>query len=330
MSSRKNKNNTKKIILFIVVACLLAGLYLYLSHRPLIPPEDPAELTLIENTTQSETPSTQVTEQPSQTPQALSEFDLSQIPEYSGKPYVMVNNGTPFFTEDEITDKSFEEYSPLDNLGRCGVCTACIGQDIMPTEKRGDISSVKPTGWKNKEYDFVDGKHLYNRCHLIGFQLAGENANNRNLITGTRYLNVQGMLPFENMVADFVKETNEHVMYRVTPIFEGDNLVAAGVLMEAISVEDEGEEIMFNVFCYNVQPGVEIDYKTGNNWLADQKPLEGEIETFILNKNSKKFHLPSCENAINISAKNRQEVETTYENMIQQGYDPCGKCLKGR
>lgn len=191
------------------------------------------------------------------------EFDFSALPPYSGEPYISVCGGDPDFSEDEITLVSFEYYSELDALGRCGVCIASVGQDIMPTEKRGSIGQVKPTGWHTVKYDFVDGKYLYNRCHLIGFQLTGENANKRNLITGTRYLNVEGMLPFENMVADYVKETGNHVMYRVTPIFVGDELLARGVHIEAESVEDGGDGIMFNVFCYNVQPGVVLDYATG-------------------------------------------------------------------
>lgn len=195
-------------------------------------------------------------------------FSLDSIPEYSGEPFVTVNDNIPYFSEDDLTVDSFEYYSDLDDLGRCGVTYACISQDLMPTEKRGDISSVKPTGWVQHKYDFVDGKMLYNRCHLIGFQLAGENANQKNLVTGTRYMNVTGMLPFENMVADYVKETDEHVLYRVTPIFDGDNLVCNGVLMEAESVEDEGESVLYNVFVYNVQPGIEIDYATGENWAA--------------------------------------------------------------
>ena len=191
------------------------------------------------------------------------EFDFSALPPYSGEPYISVCGGDPDFSEDEITSVSYEYYSELDALGRCGVCIASVGQDIMPTEKRGSIGQVKPTGWHTVKYDFVDGNYLYNRCHLIGFQLTGENANKRNLITGTRYLNVEGMLPFENMVADYVKETGNHVMYRVTPIFVGDELLARGVHIEAESVEDGGDGIMFNVFCYNVQPGVVLDYATG-------------------------------------------------------------------
>lgn len=198
------------------------------------------------------------------------EFDLHDVPAYSGSPYVIINNNEPFFTASDIEEMSeygFEYYAPLDNLGRCGVTAAFVGEETMPTGKRGDISKVKPSGWNNsKTYSFVDGQRLYNRCHLIGFQLAGENANEKNLITGTRYLNVDGMLPFENEVADYVHSTKNHVFYRVTPYFDGENLVADGVLMEAKSYEDQGNSVQFCVFCYNVQPGVVIDYNTGKNW----------------------------------------------------------------
>lgn len=192
-----------------------------------------------------------------------------EIPAFSEDAYVVLNGNVPFFTEEEYTTESYEFYSDLDELGRCGVTQACIGVDIMPTEERGDIGSVKPTGWHSVKYDIVDGKYLYNRCHLIGFQLAGENANKKNLITGTRYLNIEGMLPFENMVADYVKETENHVLYRVTPIFEDDDLVAQGVVMEGWSVEDEGESICFCIFAYNAQPGITIDYATGDSWLSE-------------------------------------------------------------
>lgn len=200
------------------------------------------------------------------TPQSTSgNIDLDAIPSFSDYPYVEINGNVPYFEDSELTDKSFEEYAELDNLGRCGVTKACIGRDIMPTEERGNIGQVKPSGWQTVKYDFVDGKYLYNRCHLIGFQLTGENANRQNLITGTRYMNNDGMLPFENMVADYVKETDNHVMYRVTPIFKNDELVARGVLMEAKSVEDKGAGIEFCVYVYNNQPGVEIDYLTGKS-----------------------------------------------------------------
>lgn len=191
---------------------------------------------------------------------------LDSIPEFDGEtPYVIINENIPFFTEDEIVSESYELYGELDGLGRCTVAIACVGIDIMPTEERGSIGSVKPSGWQTVKYDFVSGKYLYNRCHLIGYQLTGENANKQNLITGTRFLNIEGMLPFEDMIADYVKETENHVMLRVTPIFHGDDLVASGVLMEAWSVEDDGEGICFNVYAYNNQPGVIIDYATGDS-----------------------------------------------------------------
>ena len=191
--------------------------------------------------------------------------DLAAIPAYSGEPYAVVNGNIPYFTDSDMTSESFEYYSDLDELGRCGTAYSSVGTDLMPTEKRGSISKVKPSGWQVSKYDFVDGKYLYNRCHLIGYQLTAENANEKNLITGTRYLNVDGMLPFENLVADYVKETENHVLYRVTPVFEGNNLVASGVLMEAESVEDAGDGVEYCVYVYNVQPGVEIDYATGEN-----------------------------------------------------------------
>ena len=200
-----------------------------------------------------------------QAPTAVSVLD---VPEFSGEPYVVLNGNEPDFTDEEKTTESYEHYSDLDSLGRCGVAEANIGQDLMPTEKRGAIGQVKPTGWHTVKYDQVEGKYLYNRCHLIGYQLTGENANEKNLITGTRYLNVEGMLPFENMVADYVKETGNHVMYRVTPIFTGDNLVADGVEMEALSMEDDGEGISFHIFAYNNQPGISINYATGDSTLS--------------------------------------------------------------
>ena len=250
-----------------------------------------------------------------------------EIPAYSGEAYVVINNHIPQFDEELLTEESFEEYAELDHLGRCGTALANIGTDLMPTEERGSIGQVKPTGWQTVKYDFVDGKYLYNRCHLIGFQLTGENANEQNLITGTRYLTVEGMLPFENMIADYIKETGNHVLYRVTPIFEGDNLVASGVQMEALSVEDGGDGISFNIYCYNVQPGISIDYKTGESALDDSAFTEGSEEnTYILNTNSHKFHIPSCSGAQDMKEENRQEVTTARELLITQGYDPCGNC----
>ena len=289
-----------------------------------------------------------------QAPTAVSVLD---VPEFSGEPYVVLNGNEPDFTDKEKTTESYEHYSDLDSLGRCGVAEANIGQDLMPTEKRGAIGQVKPTGWHTVKYDQVEGKYLYNRCHLIGYQLTSENANEKNLITGTRYLNVQGMLPFENMTADYVKETENHVLYRVTPVFEGNNLVAAGVLMEAESVEDKGEGVEFCVFVYNAQPGVTIDYATGDSWLDEngtgnqqaaaketKTVVETEIQaekqtqaentqapaketsTYILNTNSKKFHKPGCSAASQIKAANKDEFTGTRDEVIAKGYEPCKKC----
>lgn len=224
--------------------------------------ETTTEKSTTEETTTEETTTEETTEQETT-------VELSDIPKYSGSSYVSINENIPFFTDVELTTSGYEFYSELDNLRRCGVVYACIGKETMPVEERGKIGQVKPSGWHSVKYDNVDGKYLYNRCHLIGFQLTGENANERNLITGTRSMNVDGMLPFENMVADYVKETENHVMYRVTPMYENDNLLASGVLMEAKSVEDNGEGILFNVFVYNAQKGIEIDYRDGSSKLIE-------------------------------------------------------------
>ena len=264
---------------------------------------------------------------------------LDSIPEFDGEtPYVKINGNLPFFTDDEITDVSFEEYAELDKLGRCGIALASIGKDIMPTEDRGSIGMVKPSGWQTVKYDIVNGKYLYNRCHLIGFQLAGENANEKNLITGTRFMNVDGMLPFENMVADYVKETSNHVMYRVTPIYDGNNLVASGVLMEALSVEDKGE-LAFCVYVYNNQPGIVINYANGESALDDGSTVfpnapeeDGTASdsengtTYVLNTDSMKFHTPDCHYAQTMSEANREAYTGTAEELITAGYDDCGVC----
>lgn len=222
--------------------------------------------------------------------------DGTEIEGYSGTPYAAIGDNVPDFLPEDMTQQSFERYSKLDGLGRCGTAYANVGEDIMPKEERGNIGQVKPSGWQTVKYDIVDGKYLYNRCHLIGYQLTGENANVENLITGTRYLNVEGMLPFENMVADYVKETHAHVLYRVTPVFKENELVARGVRMEGWSVEDQGEGICFDVFAYNVQPGIEIDYATGESTLSAVGEWEEEGQTEKLeirgNKKSKIYHCP--------------------------------------
>jgi len=257
---------------------------------------------------------------------------VNNIPEFSGKAYITLNNNKPEFSEREITTKAFENYTTLDNLGRCGVAFACLGIETMPTEERGEIGMIKPSGWHLKKYDCVDGKYLYNRCHLIGFQLSGENANERNLVTGTRYLNIEGMLPFENMVADYIKETNNHVMYRVTPVFEEDNLLCKGVKMEAYSVEDSGKGIGFNVFCYNAQPSIKINYETGESYLLATTTAQPEntenntSATYILNTNSKKFHYPTCSSVSRMSEKNKKEFSGDRNELISDGYEPCGNC----
>lgn len=274
-------------------------------------------------------------------PQALpASATLEDLPAYADSPYVVLNDNQPDFSEEDQTTDSFESYSPLDLLGRCGVALANIGVDLMPTEDRESISDVTPSGWVNKEYD---GQYLYNRCHLIGFQLTGENANEENLITGTRYMNVEGMLPFENMVADYVRETENHVLYRVTPRFEGTELVARGVQMEGLSVEDGGEGICFNVYVYNVQPGIAIEYATGESWADGQPPEEGAEAgedpalaggtasdtgetTYILNTNSHKFHDPDCSGVAAMHASNRETYTGSREDLIAQGYEPCGQC----
>lgn len=258
--------------------------------------------------------------------QSLTALHLDNLPPFSGEPYVALNNNAPSFLPGELTTSSYEVYSPLDSLGRCGTASSCVGVDLMPTEERESIGQVKPSGWQTVKYDCVDGKYLYNRCHLIGYQLTGENANKQNLITGTRYMNVEGMLPFENMVADYVKETENHVLYRVTPVYDGDDLVARGVQMEALSVEDEGEGVSFNVYVYNVQPGVIIDYATGESRLEEGTAGGGEAASYVLNTSSKKFHLPACSGAASISKANRQEYAGTREELISQGYSPCGTC----
>ena len=252
-------------------------------------------------------------------------ISMDDIPVYSGEPYVEIDGNQPHFDEKDKTTNSFERYSDLDALNRCGVAYANIGIDLMPTEKRGSIRNVKPTGWQTAKYDNIDGKYLYNRCHLIGYQLTGENDNEKNLITGTRYMNVEGMLPFENQVADYVKETENHVLYRVTPVFEENELVARGVEMEALSVEDDGEDICFHVYVYNVQPGITIDYATGNNWLGD-KPADGEKQDYVLNTRRKTFHSPDCSSIQQIKSENREEYTGDRADLMAQGYQPCGIC----
>ena len=302
----------------------------------------------------SRTPEPYITESPSSGGSAApaasassntenTEADLALL-KYSGKPYAVVNGGIPSFSQTGTA--SWERYGELDRLGRCTAAEACIGRDIMPTLTRGPIGQIKPTGWHTAKYDFVDGKYLYNRCHLIGFQLTGENANERNLITGTRYLNTKGMLPFENMVADYIKDTGNHVMYRCTPVFAGNELVARGVHLEAYSVEDNGDGICFNVFIFNVQPGVKIDYLTGESSLEGEstttptpkpsvtpKPTPkpspsstAQAQSYVLNTKTHVFHYASCRHVSSIKDANRKNFTGSRDALISDGFKPCGSC----
>ena len=270
----------------------------------------------------------------------------SDIPAYTGTASVVLNGNVPTFAASEITTASYEQYGALDSLGRCTTAVACIGQDIMPTEPRGSIGTVKPTGWNQNKYPGLvdsDPPYLYNRCHLIGYQLTGENANEKNLVTGTRYMNVDGMLPYENMVANYIESTGNHVMYRVTPVFEGNNLLCTGVQIEAYSVEDSGQGICFNVFCYNVQPGVNINYADGSNSAIDGYVLTPSNATeedvtrstsgqssqqynYVVNTNTKKFHYPTCSSVSDMKEKNKMYYEGTRDELVELGYDPCKRC----
>lgn len=256
-------------------------------------------------------------------------YESTDIPAYAGNSFVILDGNKPSFSKkDRERTDAFETYSNLDKLGRCGVAYANICKELMPTEERGAIGMVKPTGWHTVKYDNVEGKYLYNRCHLIGYQLAGENANEKNLITGTRYLNVTGMLKFEDRVADYVKATDHHVLYRVTPVFEGDNLVATGLEMEAYSVEDSGKGVSFHVFVYNIQPGITIDYATGESWPDDSKTEENtEAEDgYVLNTNTHKFHKENCESVRDIAGSNKEVYTGNREDLINMGYEPCKRC----
>ena len=291
------------------------------EQEPAEPEEAPAE---------ERQPATETEDAP-----APAAFDLSQVPAYSGSPYATINGNVPSLSEADAPAQS-ESYSSLDHLGRCGTAIAVVSPSTMPAEgeERGSIGMVKPSGWHTVRYDdLVDGRYLYNRCHLIGWQLTAENDNERNLVTGTRYMNTEGMLPFENEVADYVDRTGGRVLLRVEPVFEGDELVCRGVHMEARSLDDGGLGVAFNVFCYNVQPGVGIDYATGESWReeapeaqAPEATTQGEERTYVLNTNTRKFHYPECSSVDRMSEKNKQTVTDTRDDVIAQGYDPCGNC----
>lgn len=291
------------------------------------------------------------------------DLDLSEIPEWSGTTCVNINDGEPTFTDEEMTTSCYESYEDLDDLGRCGVCEACVGLDLVPDGPREQISHIHPSGWHSDKYDFIEGRNVYNRSHLIAYSIAGENANECNLITGTRYLNAQGMLPFEEWIVGYVYRTGNHVMYRVTPIFQGDELIARGVHMEAKSVEDDGEGVSFNVYCYNVQPCIYIDYETGDNRLMTDEELaaaglgtpeevylssgkartggwsspvrtwedlgdgtDAEQADYVVNTNSGKFHRPDCSGVQDMNPRNRLYYDGSRQELIDAGYSPCGSC----
>lgn len=322
--------------------CLLTATYLLsgCSNHSITGPGMPTDKTSQFHEAIERVAESLATAESSQSQERISTFTTwngqETVPVYSGEPYTELNGNIPYFTDREKTEDVFEHYSDLDTLGRCGAAYANICKELMPTEKRGEIGMIKPTGWHTVRYDdIISDKYLYNRCHLIGFQLAGENANEKNLVTGTRYMNVDGMLPFENMIADYVKETDNHVLYRVTPIFVGDDLVCRGVEMEAYSVEDNGEGTSFHVFVYNIQPGIEIDYATGDSWVANsmadivddtEEHAQYATTLYVINTKTRKFHFPDCDSVGKISKQNKKERETDRAELIAEGYTPCGSC----
>ena len=279
-------------------------------------------------------------------------YNFDDLPEYSGEASVELNKGHPAFSKKGLRTEFFQKFSKLDSKGRCGQAFAVLDREHMPEGERGSIGMIRPSGWKLSKYGFIDnGGYLFNRCHLIGWQLSGENAEERNLITGTRYMNMEGMLPYENQVANYIRETGNHVAYRVTPDFRGSELVCRGVQIEAVSVEDQGKSLSFNVYCYNVQPGVEIDYRSGENHLAEgvttrHLSLQDEYESenskavaetdsvgnktadcdYILNTNTKRFHTPDCSSVQDMTEHNKEEYNGNREELIEQGYKPCGNC----
>lgn len=328
-------SNTRKRILIAIAASIICGIILSgCATNPFAQPPAPTvdiQPSIRPDTavTETEKPRSNYTE--SVLDKALFEREISEL-----TPSVELNGNIPTFTEAEKgMTHEFKQYSELDALGRCGVAFVGLSRASIPDEPRGEIGMVKPSGWKTIRLDFVDGGYLYNRCHLVGYQLAGDNADPRNLITGTRYLNVVGMLEYENMVGDYLYKTENHVLYRVTPIYRSENdLVAWGVQMEGYSIEDGGEGICFNVFCPNYQPGVSIDYATGEATVDETRAKKQDPEatpdpalpTYVVNSRSKKFHIPTCEKVNDIAEYNRHTVSATREDLIADGYDPCGFC----
>lgn len=331
MTMHRSKKNI--ITLWIIPVLLIA--FLLTGCRVNETPKGENDYTTAEIVAQVHNDTTNVPEEGSSSQDTVQtiEWDYDSIPAYSGEsPIWICNNNIPYFTEDEITDTEYESYSELDDLGRVQTAIACLGEDTLPTESRGDIQNVKPTGWKQKQYDIVNSGYLYNRCHMIAHELAGEDDNELNLLTGTRYMNVDGMLPYENMTRAYIDDTGNHVMYRVTPLFVDNELVCRGLLMEALSVEDNGSGLHFCVYCYNVQPGIDIDYLTGDSRLTEDSGIHieqntnTETHTYVLNTNSKKIHTPECQYAQDISEKNRKDYTGSTEDLLNKGYTKCKVC----
>ena len=339
----------------IIVGVLIAVFAIWINHKSnnleqTVTVSD-IEESVSENNTGTESSTVYKESIIEDTTEEAKSFNYLDVEDYSGAAVQIINDNIPFFNQNEKEEpKCFEHYSELDDLGRCGEAYACIGTETMPTEERGSIGAVKPSGWHTVKYDFIDGKYLYNRCHLIGYQISGENALETNLITGTRYLNVEGMLPYENMISEYITSTNNHVLYRVTPYYQGNNLIANGVLMEAWSIEDDGNGICFCVYVYNVQPGVIIDYLTGDSEEdtdfitleynddidevfdrtitenAEKSGDENNDVTYVGNKNSHRFHYPDCEGVEDMKDENKVYFYGDRDEAIQAGYTPCGSC----
>lgn len=309
MKRRSNRRHLPLVTVMLLAACLMSASYAFPVIRSHV---------------------TQLIGQPSSDAPATGPLDPAHLPGYSGSPYEVVNANIPFFSSEDLSRGAFQELSELDPLDRCGSASALVSQQTMPTERRGEIGMVRPSGWHIAKYDFIEGRYLFNRCHLIGYQLTGINADERNLITGTRYLNVEGMQPFEDEVVAYVLSTGNSVLYRVTPVFSGNDLVASGVLMEARSIEDDGTGLQFCVWVHNVQPGVVIDYATGESWadgtVAAPPPVDTEEHAYILNTNSMRFHRPDCPAVTDMQERNKQGFDGTREEAIALGYQPCGKC----
>ncbi len=328
--------NRKLIIVIVILAFLLAASLIVIScllsstsNRAVISP-------------QSHTPQSPFIQATSIAESQTAEVDVAKepvfiVPIYNGEEIIILDEDRCLFDADFMIEE-YLHFSDLDSLGRCGPAEACIGVSLLATESRGPIGMIKPSGWHTIRYEFIDGNYLYNRCHLIAYQLSGVNSDERNLITGTRYLNMEGMLPLENRVYNYIISTGNHVFYRVTPRFSENDLLAKGVEIEAYSIEDNGEGLNFHVFCFNVQPGVTIDYHTGESYASDSitRSIDSDNDdsvytpsdgvTFVLNTNTKRFHLVTCQSVYEMKSKNRKEFFGTREELLDQGYVPCGRC----